>query len=239
MAGPAPKEWKQLWSYGAPGRTRTMGDALLQKLDAPTNIEISSLKPAPADPEVFAHFTLEDWSKTVQTFREGKAQDSLGWSQDLWKTLAEYQGLKVVWQQLLHELLVCQHDSIAMSLLVTSHLTGIYKDPQGNLRAISIPTCWRKAAARWTNYAFKTQMTASLLDVHCGSGRPHGITKMATSLQAVIDENPTWRHAALDIVDAFNHVSRAALAEALYETSGTPTCTAALGTWGNRSSSTS
>ena len=39
---------------------------------------------------------------------------------------------------------------------------------------------------------------------------------MATSLQTTIDTHPAWRHAALDISDAFNHVSRAELDEALY-----------------------
>ena len=37
------KGWKQLWSYGAPGRTRRMGDALLQKLEAPPNIATCEL----------------------------------------------------------------------------------------------------------------------------------------------------------------------------------------------------
>ena len=61
-------------------------------------------------------------------------------------------------------------------------------------------------------------MTGYLSEAHYGSGRPHGITEMATSLQKLIEDQPTWRHAALDIVDAFNHVSRTALAEAMYET---------------------
>ena len=145
--GELTKGWKQFWSHGAPGRSKRMGDALLQKLEEPPHVAACELKPAPADPAVLAHFTLEGWNKTVQSFREGKAQDSLGWSQDLWRSFAEHQGLKVVWQQLVRELLVCQHDPIAASLMVTSRLTGIYKDPQGNLRAISIPTCWRKAVA--------------------------------------------------------------------------------------------
>ena len=143
--GDLTKAWKQLWSHGTPGRTQQTGDMLVSKLLPPENVPMVSIKALPADPEKMAHFSDNHWTTTLQSFRDGKAQDALGWSQETWKACAEHEALRQAWPGMVRELLLSRHDPIAAALMVTSRLTGLFKDSTGKLRVISIPTCWRKA----------------------------------------------------------------------------------------------
>ena len=211
--GQAAKGWKQLWSWGVPNPSAEVATELSRKLGAgrarPSGHPLGTLRVAA--PALVPRFTDAVWDKTLSSFHEGKAVDSLGWSQECFLTCARHPRAQPLVKQLVHQLLCGDMDNVSQSLLITSKVIALRKDRSGNLRPVSLPTVWRKCAASLTVHAFREDMKHDIGEEQYGCGRANGVASLATTLTSTTQLHPEWCHLQVDVQDAFSAMDRDAL----------------------------
>ena len=207
--------WKQLWSWGTPGSSPAVQDELLTKLcplveDAPP-VQCPDWK---AD-DLLARLSDKAWKRTLCSFHEHKASDAIGWTQSLFKQLAECASLASPIQQLVQQIALNQVDSLLSNLVHTSRVVGLHKGDTGSVRPLSLSTVFRKATACCISQAFASEIASFLGTQQYGTGMPHGIAVLAQHLAQEVASHPTWVHVHLDIENAFTAVSRQRALDAL------------------------
>ena len=211
------KAWRQIWSYGAPTPTDRVREQLFAKLGV-LNVdeEVPPLLPRPQveDQQIVKPLTEETWLSSLATFRTGKAPDSLGWTQALWAAMAKHPSTAPAFRYLSQGPPTDTPDRDLTRILTLTRVVGLYKNAAGDVRPISVPTCWRKSVAAWTVAAWKETMMTAVPSYQHGCGTPDGVNRMADDLGDVILEHGDWVHLHLDVANAFSTISRAQVYQA-------------------------
>ena len=100
-------------------------------------------------------------------------------------------------------------------ILGAGRLVALLK-PDGKLRPIGIPTFLRRLAARAVLAQFRADISAHFAPHQLGIGVPFGVEAIPRAAQAWLDSHPGHGAALIDISNAFNTVSRAAIFAALH-----------------------
>ena len=218
------KAWKHLWSFGVPGRDEQTALHLQEKLcgDGDRGMVAAPACPANHGQDLILRCTDDIWDMALKTFRRGKCQDGLGWSQDLFFLVATHAATSRTVRAAVLSLLLNDGDYRVKQLVGHSRIVPLFKNDSGQLRPISVPTTWRKCAGALALCCWKGDILQWMGDRQYCAGRSHGSSLLAAHLSDLLHRKPHLVHFHLDLKDAFTSLSRISAWEALSQCNPAP-----------------
>ena len=207
--------WRQLWSHGKAPASEDGAYKMEQKLQGPVGARAepalapaqkASLRECMSD-KVLAH--------VLKTFKPGKAQDGLGWTQQVWQDLYALPHAKLALRRFVEDLWATDLPPGVMAAACVYRAVGLFKNAEADLRPICIPTVWRKCVSTAASFIWNAKMREHIGHDQYGVGAACGVTAMASTVMTLMDEHPDWHFVQLDISNAFPSLSKTKVYHAL------------------------
>ena len=159
----------------------------------------------------------DDVLKAVSSAPKNKSEDLFGWRAEHIAPLLKYpdslNALTTIFT------LICRGSlpDLAAEAFCSGRLVALLKPDPGGLRPIGIPLIFRRLAGRIYNARSKDNLQHLFIGldgrvVQFALGRPCGPQAMSVAMQELLKRNPTWIIISLDVKNAFNSLSRLAMA---------------------------
>ena len=211
--------WKQLWSYGVAGKDEDCCNKVKEKL-APGRVQQQVTAFMMDETERAAlrgYMTDAMWKSLLPAFRPGRAPDACGWSQAIWATLASHPTSAKAMRRFCEDFLACELPGPILDILHCHRAVPLFKNEEGSVRPICIPTCFRKAIALLSSKTWASQINDHISKHQFGNGQVFGVPSMSSSVQHAMRHKESWIFLQLDVANAFPSIRSQSVSTVLRE----------------------
>jgi hypothetical protein len=178
----------------------------------PRSSELPPLPHQPAEPL----FDLGTFTEVVEHLPRAIASDMSGW---------RYEHFTAISQCGLEELLFALAHRVATTASLPAGLVPFFagatllplSKPDGDVRPVAVGTTLRRVIGRVVAAVHKEAFAEFFSPLQVGVAVPGGGELPAHAVRAALAANPTWAYCEVDSTNAFNSISRAAMAAAVGE----------------------
>jgi len=164
------------------------------------------------------NISRDDVLKAVTSAPKRKSEDGFGWKVEFIVHLMSDSNALDALSNILQYMCRGSLPELTAAAFRSARLVALLKPDPGGVRPIGIPLVWRRVAGRIFNARCKDALMTVFIGlegrvVQFALGRPSGPQSMSIAIQELLAANPTWVLISLDVKNAFNSLSRLAMAK--------------------------